>query len=174
MNRSAKSITLSIAGAVVAVLALNACAAQTLRTGAEPSPSTPSTSDPASVQPDAVEGTVIRFRSGRTSVDVTLGAENPSNRDLLALLPLTTSVREFNGREKIAELPRELDTEGSPGSDPVDGDLIYYAPWGILGFYYDASGIDFSDQTIHLGTYVATATELSGLEGSEVTIEVVR
>lgn len=173
MNRSSKRITTSIAGAVMGLLALNACATQTPRTGAEPSPNTPSTSAPASVQPGAVEGTVVRFRSGRTSVDVTLGAENATNRDLLALLPLTTSVREFNGKEKIAELPRELVTEGSPGSDPVDGDLIYFVPWASLGFYYDASGIDFSDQTIHLGTYDATADELAGLEGTDVTIEVV-
>ena len=173
MNRSATRITVSIAGAVMAVLALNACAKQAPPSGAGPAPNTPSTSAPASGQPGAVEVTVLRFRSGGTSVDVTLGAENPTNRDLLALLPLTTSVREFNGKEKIAELPRELATEGSPGSDPVDGDLIYFVPWGSLGFYYDASGIDFSDQTIHLGTHDATADELAGLEGTDVTIEVV-
>ena len=73
------------------------------------------------------------------------------------MLPLTLRFEEFNGREKISYLPRPLDTTDTPGSDPEDGDLIYYAPWGNLGFYYNAAGIGFSDDVIHLGTYNATA-----------------
>lgn len=44
-------------------------------------------------------------------------------------------------------------------------------PWGNLGFYYDAEGIEYSDQTLHLGTYDATAEELARLEG-QVTVEI--
>ena len=68
---------------------------------------------------------------------------------------------------------RELTTEGSPGSDPEDGDLIYFAPWGNLGFYYNADGIEYSDATIHIGTYTATADQLALLEGGTVTIDVI-
>ena len=42
-----------------------------------------------------------------------------------------TPVEEFSGSEKIAYLPRELDTEDSPGSDQENGHLIYCAPWGL-------------------------------------------
>lgn len=80
---------------------------------------------------------------------------------------------EFNGREKIGYLPRELDTDGSPGHDPADGDLIYFAPWGNLGFYYNNEGIGHDDRVVHLGTYTATRDQLAGLEGGDVTIAIV-
>ncbi|MNI87333.1 hypothetical protein D3C73_1445230 [compost metagenome] len=88
------------------------------------------------------------------------------------MLPLTLTMEEFAGREKIADLPRPLHYEGSPGSDPQDGDLIYFVPWGNLGFYYNTSGIGFSDQTIHLGRYNATLDELARFEDQEVRVEV--
>ena len=116
---------------------------------------------------------MVQFTSASTSVDVTIGEDNPAVRDFLSMLPLTLTFEEFNGREKIAYPPRKLAHEGSPGSDPEDGDLIYFTPWGNLGFYYNTSGIGYSDQTIHLGTYEATLDQLEQLEGEGVTIEVV-
>jgi hypothetical protein len=74
---------------------------------------------------------------------------------------------------KISDLPRELNYEGSPGSDPEDGDLIYFTPWGNLGFYYDASGVGYSDQTLHIGTYNASLDQLNLLQGDDVTVEIV-
>jgi hypothetical protein len=85
---------------------------------------------------------------------------------------VTINVEEFAGREKISYLPRELRYRGSPGSDPESGDLIYFVPWGNLGFYYNAEGIGYSDDTIHLGTYDASLDQLERLEG-EVTVEVI-
>ena len=116
-------------------------------------------------------GTIVRFSSGTASVDVTIGEDNPAVRDLLSMLPLTLTLEEFAGREKISYLPRKLTHSGSPGSDPKDGDLIYFVPWGNLGFYYNAEGIGYSDDTIHLGTYEASLDQLERLEG-EVTVEV--
>ncbi|WP_344783092.1 cyclophilin-like fold protein [Microbacterium kribbense] len=118
-------------------------------------------------------GTVVRFASDRTSVGVTVGEDSPTVRDFLSRLPLEMTFEEFNGREKIAYFDPELTTEGSPGSDPENGDLIYFASWGNLGFYYNADGIDYSDATIHIGTYSAAADQLALLEGGQVTIEVV-
>jgi hypothetical protein len=117
-------------------------------------------------------GTTVRFSSDTTSVDVTIGEDNPAVRDFLSMLPLTLTVEEFAGREKISYLPRELRHRGSPGSDPESGDLIYFVPWGNLGFYYNAEGIGHSDDTIHLGTYDASLDQLERLEG-EVTVEVI-
>jgi hypothetical protein len=123
---------------------------------------------------DQVVGTVVRFSARSTSVEVTIGEDNPAVRDFLSMLPFSLTLEEFNGREKIAYLPRKLAHAGSPGSDPEDGDLIYYVPWGNLGFYYNTAGIDYSDQTIHIGTYDASLEQLEQLEGQDVTVEVVR
>lgn len=81
-------------------------------------------------------------------------------RDFLSMLPLTMTLEEYAGREKIGYFERKLATEGSPGSDPEDGDLIYFIPWGNIGFYYNTSGIGYSDQTVHIGTYDASPEKL--------------
>lgn len=123
---------------------------------------------------DGIVGTVVQFSNAAISVELTIGEDNPTVRDFLSLLPVTMTLEEFNGREKIGYFARELTVEGSPGSDPEDGDLIYFAPWGNLGFYYNTSGIGYSDQTIHIGRYDATLEQLETLSGEPVTIEVIR
>lgn len=132
----------------------------------------PATTTSADTDARQVVGTIVRFSSDTTSVDVTIGEDNPAVRDFLSMLPPTITVEEFAGREKISYLPRELKHRGSPGSDPKSGDLIYFVPWGNLGFYYNAEGIGYSDDTIHLGTYDASLDQLERLEG-EVTVEVI-
>lgn len=166
---------------LLGVLALSAC------TSADPgrptagdgptgdAPTTSSTAPTTTSGTDATDraggGTTLRLTRGSTSVDVHIDGDHPAARSLVAQVPFTTTLRDLSGREKIGDPPSPLTTDGSPGSDPEDGDLIYYVPWGNLGFYYDASGIGYSDDTIHLGTYDATPQQLAGLEGRvEVTI----
>lgn len=171
---------LTSAAVVLLVAALASCA-QAPITGPVDTPTTtsrPATTPTPTAAPDQgasdqIVGTVVRFTSERTSIDVTIGDDSPGVRDFLSMLPLELTVEEFADAEKIAYLPRELNYEGSPGSDPEDGDLIYYTSWGNLGFYYDATGIGYSDATLHLGTYSATEEQLSLLEGSPVTITIV-
>jgi hypothetical protein len=119
----------------------------------------------------AVIGNIVRFTSEATSLDVTIGADTPAVRDFLSMLPLTLTLEEYAGREKIGYLPRPLTHHGSPGSDPEDGDVIYFTPWGNLGFYYNTSGVGYSDLTLHIGTYQASLEQLEELEGT-VTIDV--
>ncbi|MDI9917368.1 cyclophilin-like fold protein [Rhodococcus sp. IEGM 1379] len=172
---------LVIAGTAAIVFAVTGCTTSvehstpnlTIPAATTSLPSSASSSADPAIEVGKVEGTVVRFTSGDTAVDVTIESDNPTTRDFLAMLPLTLSVEEFAGREKVSRLPRELETDRSPGSDPENGDLIYYAPWGSLGFYYDADGIGYADQTIHLGTYDAAAAQLSRLEGGNVTAEVI-
>jgi hypothetical protein len=168
--------------AVVASVSLTACSPTSDTTPASSS-SAPSTEAPApSPAPSTIDtptppvdggdtATVVRFTSPNTSVDVTVDQDTPAARDFLSMLPTTVEVEEFNGREKIADLPRDLEYADTPGSDPENGDLVYFTPWGNLGFYYDASGIAYSDQTLHLGTYDASIDQLNALEGDAVTIE---
>lgn len=121
-----------------------------------------------------IVGTVVRFTAGSTSVDLTIGEDNPTVRDFLSLLPLTMTLEEYAGREKIGYFERKLATRGSPGSDPEDGDLIYFIPWGNIGFYYNTAGVGFSNQTVHIGKYAASLEELERLEGQPVRVEIVR
>ncbi len=123
---------------------------------------------------DAVVGTIVRFSTGSTSVDVTIGEDNPTVRDFLSRLPLTMTIEEYAGREKIGYFDSRLDTAGSPGSDPEDGDLIYFTPWGNIGFYYNTAGIDYSDQTVHIGTYDASLDDLELLESGPVSVSIVQ
>jgi hypothetical protein len=58
--------------------------------------------------------------------------DNATTRDFLALLPLSVTLEDYAGTEKISYLPRKLSTGGAPpGSEPSIGDIAYYAPWGI-------------------------------------------
>jgi hypothetical protein len=133
-----------------------------------------STPDEAPATNTGVVGTVVRFSSGGTQVDVTIDQDTRAVRDFLSMLPQTLALEDLSGREKIAYLPRELDYGDTTGSDPEDGDLIYFTPWGNLGFYYDATGVGYSDQTLHLGTYTASREQLDALEGPEVTVDRLR
>lgn len=41
-------------------------------------------------------------------------------------LPLTLTLKDYAGTEKISDLPKRLSTEGAPsGSDPSVGDITY-------------------------------------------------
>lgn len=67
--------------------------------------------------------------------------DNATARDLIAQLPLTLTFRDFNGLEKISQLPRKLSMDGVPaGDDPLPHDIGYYAPSGDLVFYYGDVG----------------------------------
>ena len=48
-------------------------------------------------------------------------------------------VDDWPGRERIADLPGPIPMTGVAGSKPENGDLIYYAPWGNIGLYYNAA-----------------------------------
>jgi hypothetical protein len=129
-------------------------------------------STPAPSEAGRNAAAVLRFTAGATEIDVTL-ADNPTTRDLIAKLPLTLRFEEFSGREKIAYLPQRLATEGSPGIKPDNDDLIYFVPWGNLGFYYNTDGIGQSDQVIHIGDYTASRQQLERLQNGDVTVELI-
>ncbi|GAA3349342.1 hypothetical protein GCM10020358_71110 [Amorphoplanes nipponensis] len=161
------------AAALAVGLGLAACTSPAEPAAPGPAAPSASTSATASGAPRRVVGSVIRFTAGDYAVDVTVGADSPAVRDLLSMLPIRLPFEDLSNREKIAYLPRKLQTDGSPGGDPEDGDLIYFVPWGNLGFYYDAEGIGYSDATIPVGRYNATAEQLEHLESGPVTVTLV-
>lgn len=87
------------------------------------------------------------------------------------MLPLTMTLEEYAGREKIGYFDRRLETKGSPGSDPEDGDVIYFILWGNIGFHYNTTGVGLSNQIVHIGTYDASLETLGQLEGQPVRLE---
>ncbi len=63
--------------------------------------------------------------------------DSAAGRDFASLLPLTLTLTDHAGTEKISDLPRRLDTTGAPEAAAADaGDLSYYAPWGNLALFY--------------------------------------
>ncbi len=131
-------------------------------------------SAPADAASKQVRGTVVRFSGDGVHVDVTIRSDHPSSRDFVSMLPLWLKLDDLAGKEKISYLPRKLRTRGSPGSDPEDGDLTSYAPWGNPGFYYDASGIGFSRDTTNLGSYRAPTGRRARLQRARVAVRVLR
>ncbi|WP_324288919.1 cyclophilin-like fold protein [Streptomyces sp. CoH17] len=78
----------------------------------------------------------IRVTLDGRPVDATLNA-SPAARDFAELLPLTLDLEDFRQTERIADLPRKLDTSGAPEPTGAKaGDLAYYAPWGNLALFY--------------------------------------
>ena len=62
---------------------------------------------------------------------------NETTKDFLALLPVTLTLDDYNGTEKISYLPKKLSTDGAPaGFTPSIGDIAYYAPWGNVAIFY--------------------------------------
>ncbi len=114
----------------------------------------------------------IRLVVGSRSATATL-VDSPATRDFVALLPLTLTLEDYAGTEKIAQLPRKLSEQGAPaGLDPAVGDITYFAPWGNLALFYNDFG--YAKGLIKLG-HVDAGMDLFAARGSvTVTIELWR
>ncbi|RAK70416.1 cyclophilin-like fold protein [Hymenobacter edaphi] len=78
----------------------------------------------------------LRISVGAQVLTATL-YDNAAARDFAALLPLTLTLQDYAGTEKISDLPARLSTQGAPaGHTPAAGELAYYAPWGNLALFY--------------------------------------
>ncbi len=114
----------------------------------------------------------IRIDVEGTAITATL-VDNETSRDFASLLPLTLTLTDYAGTEKISDLPKRLSTEGAPaGSDPSVGDITYYAPWGNLAIFYRDFG--YSRGLIQLGKLDSGVEGLSGSDPLRVTIELVK
>lgn len=76
--------------------------------------------------------------------------DTQASRDFVSLLPLKLELRDYAATEKIADLPRRLDTATAPeGYKPSAGDLAYYAPWGNLAIFHKP--FSYSSGLVRLG-----------------------
>jgi hypothetical protein len=125
----------------------------------------------ASTTPDSSIGTTaIRVVVEETVLQATLW-DNPATRSLLDQLPLTLTLKDFERQEKISTLPHALSMDGMPtGDDPEPLDIGYYAPDGVLVFYY--ADVGYFNGIARLGHFDAPIDTLVGLaDGATVTIE---
>ena len=77
--------------------------------------------------------------------------DNKTTQDFISLLPLTLTLEDYAGIEKISYFPRELSTQDAPAaSDFTPGDLAYYAPWGNLAIHHHEFG--YANGLVILGT----------------------
>ena len=99
--------------------------------------------------------------------------DSKTTRDFISLLPLTLTLKDYAGTEKIIDLPKRLSTEGAPsGGDPSVGDITYYAPWGNLAIFYRDFG--FSSGLVILGK-IDSGIEAFNVPGSvRMTIELIK
>jgi hypothetical protein len=105
------------------------------------------------------QGTKIRltFDGGKAVAEM---YDNPTSRDLVSMLPLTLSFKDFNSTEKIAYPSRKLSTENAPfGLVPSKGDFALYAPWGNLVIYYH--DFRYSKDLVPLGHFTSGVEQLA-------------
>lgn len=126
----------------------------------------------SSVPSDAAETGTLRLTINGNVLSATL-EDSPAARDFRAMLPLTLKIRDFNGTEKISDLPGRLSEKDAPeGVTPEAGDLTYYAPWGNLAVFY--RDFSWSRGLIRLGHVTSDMTPLANAgNGDTLIIEAV-
>ena len=78
----------------------------------------------------------IRIVVGQESAGAQLD-DNLTSRDFISLLPMTVTLEDFAGKEKIKRLSQRLATGGSPAIQPASvWDIAYYVPWGNIAIFY--------------------------------------
>lgn len=113
--------------------------------------------------------TRIRFSWDDKEVVVRM-IDNTATQSLIEKLPLSIDFEDYVNRQKSCYLPEELDWDGSPNEcDCFNGDLTYYAPWGVLSFFYLDHG--YVDDLVPLGTIESGLENLRAMDGVKVTIE---
>jgi len=114
----------------------------------------------------------IRLKVGDKVLTATL-IDSKTTRDFISLLPLTLTLKDYAGTEKVSDLPKRLSTEGAPsGIDPSVGDITYYAPWGNLAIFYRDFG--YSSGLVILGK-IDSGIETFNMPGSlKATFELIK
>lgn len=158
MNSPVRGAVVRAAPAAALLLAVTACAGDTQ----EATPATMSSASDRSTPMD------IRVTLDGRPVDATLN-DSPAARDFAALLPLALDLQDFHGTERVADLPRKLDTSGAPEPAAARvGDIAYYAPWGNMALFYQ-NGPSASVDLLILGHLNIGADQLRS--ATRITIE---
>ncbi|MFF5546853.1 MULTISPECIES: cyclophilin-like fold protein [Streptomyces] len=172
MNSAIRRRLIRVAPAATVLLALTACSSgspHATPTSAASSPGRHEAAPSAASSPsDRSSAMNIRVTLDGHRVDATLN-DSPAARDFARLLPLTLDLEDFHSTERIADLPRKLDTSGAPAPAAAKvGDIAHYAPWGNLALFYRNGPAPSADLLI-LGHLDVSADQLGGAD--RITIE---
>ncbi len=119
---------------------------------------------PQGGRPAEERATRIRLRVGERDLAAPL-LHTPAARDFAALLPLTVTLTDHAGTEKVSDLPARLQTQGSPpGAAARAGDICFYAPWGNLAIFYRDFG--YAAGLVRLGRFDTGVAQLAALSGA--------
>jgi hypothetical protein len=119
---------------------------------------------PEGGRPAEKRATRIRLSLGQAELRATL-LDTPAARDFAAMLPLTLTLVDYAGTEKVSDLPARLPTHGSPpGAAARAGDICFYAPWGNLAIFYRDGG--YATGLVRLGRFDAGVEQLAALSGA--------
>ncbi|MER7841332.1 cyclophilin-like fold protein [Streptomyces sp. NPDC096040] len=124
---------------------------------------------PLSTAPEEKDTMKIQLTTDTGRFEATLN-DSAAARDFAGLLPLTLTLSDYVGTEKVSDLPRKLSTAGSPsGAAATAGDLTYYAPWGNLAIFY--KNFHHSDGLVKIGELASGIEQFARPDGDfEVTI----
>jgi hypothetical protein len=173
-----ESTTTSTAPALTAVTPTRSSTLTAISPTPTAPPVTPTSTSPTTVPSDGTPTEISTERSDSIKIRITIDGtehtatlnDSQTTRDFLALLPLTLTMEDYAGTEKVSDLPASLSTEGAPeGSDPSVGDIGYYAPWGNLAIYY--RDFRYSSGLVILGKIDGGMEAFSGSGPVNVTIE---
>lgn len=115
-----------------------------------------------------IPGLKIRMTIEGKVIAATL-LDNPTARDFASMLPLTLTLSDYAGTEKISDLPRKLKTDSAPsGSKPSAGTIAFYAPWGNLAVFYN--DFPYSRGLIRIGSIDADLAVLK--RGGSLTVKI--
>lgn len=114
--------------AAVAMAMLTSCAP------AHISPPDQTPTPPATEQPDPPKSNTVKITIGNTVFAATL-ATNTTTTAFKTILPLTLSMSDFNGNEKVASLPSSLTTAATNPVTIHTGDIMLYGSNSLVMFY---------------------------------------
>ncbi|MGW5640918.1 cyclophilin-like fold protein, partial [Streptomyces sp. NPDC003832] len=145
----------------------------------EATPAAPSSASASSGQQDTTVPTASSPSEKSTAMDIRVTLDgrpveatlnnSPAARDFAALLPLTLDLEDFHGIERVADLPRKLDTHGAPAPVAAQvGDIAYYVPWGNLALFYQDGPTPSADLLV-LGHLDVSADRLG--RATRITLE---
>lgn len=96
--------------------------------------------------------------------------DNVTAKDFATLLPLSLTLTDYAGIERVSDLPRKLSTQGTPeGMAPKAGELTHYTPWGNLAIFIEPRS--YSRSLLPLGKVDEGLSILAQPGPYQVTIE---
>jgi hypothetical protein len=116
----------------------------------------------------------IRLRVKDKIITATL-IDSKTTRDFISLLPLTLTMNDLFRREKYANLPRAISTEGERAYTFEVGDIAYWSPGPDVAIYYRHDDQRIPEPGIIVIGRVDSGVETFNVTGSiKVTVELVK